>query len=190
MQSTDALVLQSQSTRPCLHFSRLKLYRIHLLAGFKLSSFTIPHTTLNTSCLIIQGRWRMGTATVLKWKAKLWITCLFCLLLYFWIFFHFAVNYVFVNSGFSVMCESKVYDDFSFSQWSMSYSCRKLRNSAEQNFTSDNDFCQCVKCGPFKLSDSASSPFAASFLSMTYMIFFHSLQQHQHSLLVSLVNHL
>lgn len=42
MQPTDALVLQRQSTRPCLDFSRLKLFRIHLHAEFKLSSFTIP----------------------------------------------------------------------------------------------------------------------------------------------------
>lgn len=42
MQLTAALVLQSQSARPCLDFSRLKLYPIHLLAEFKLSSFTIP----------------------------------------------------------------------------------------------------------------------------------------------------
>jgi len=44
MQSTAALgLLQSQSTRPCLDFSRLTLYPINLLADFKLSSFTIPH---------------------------------------------------------------------------------------------------------------------------------------------------
>ncbi len=42
MQFTDAFVLQSQSTRPCLDFSRSKLYPIHLFAEFKLSSFTIP----------------------------------------------------------------------------------------------------------------------------------------------------
>lgn len=42
MQLTDAFVLQRQSTRPCLDFSRWKLYSIHLLAEFKLSSFTIP----------------------------------------------------------------------------------------------------------------------------------------------------
>lgn len=113
MQSTDALVLQSQSARPCLDFSRLKLYRIHLHAIFH-------HTTVQRHCKHPGSLYRPAGELLFYcfyFQSPVFSLYLSVLFFMWWIM-------ICANAGFFVW---GLWWFFSFGQWSVPYSCRKLR---------------------------------------------------------------